>query len=33
MIIERRKDIEIAALSERAQAAISGWHESLGSRG
>ena len=33
MIIERRKDIEIAALSERAQAAISGWHESLGTRG
>jgi hypothetical protein len=33
MIIERRKDIEIAALSERAQAAISGWYESLGTRG
>jgi hypothetical protein len=33
MIIERRKEIEIATLSERAQAAISGWHESLGTRG
>ncbi|MDH4401514.1 MAG: DUF3717 domain-containing protein [Burkholderiaceae bacterium] len=33
MIIERRKDIEISALSERAQAAISGWRESLGARG
>ena len=33
MIIERRKDIEVAELSERAQAAISGWHESLNSRG
>jgi hypothetical protein len=33
MIIERRKEIEIAALSERAQAAISGWYESLGTRG
>jgi hypothetical protein len=33
MIIERRKDIEISALSERAQAAISVWRESLGARG
>jgi hypothetical protein len=33
MIIERRKDIEVAKLSERAQAAISGWHASLGARG
>lgn len=33
MIIERRKEIEIAALSERAQAAISGWYESLSKRG
>ena len=33
MIIERRKEIEIAGLSERAQAAISGWYESLGTRG
>ncbi|MCF8171779.1 MAG: DUF3717 domain-containing protein [Candidatus Methylopumilus sp.] len=33
MIIERRKDIEISTLSERAQAAISSWRESLGARG
>ena len=33
MIIERRKDIEVAELSERAQAAIAGWHASLSARG
>ena len=33
MIIERRKQIEVAELSERAQAAIAGWHESLGAVG
>ena len=33
MIIERRKDIEISTLSERAQEAISSWRESLGARG
>lgn len=30
MIIERRKQIEVAELSERAQAAIAGWHASSG---
>jgi hypothetical protein len=33
MIIERRKQIEVAELSERAQAAIAGWHKSLSARG
>lgn len=33
MIIERRKQIEVAELSERAQAAIAGWYQSLGARG
>ncbi len=33
MIIERRKQIEVAELSERAQAAIAGWQDSLSARG
>jgi len=33
MIIERRKQIEVAELSERAQTAIAGWHKSLSARG
>jgi hypothetical protein len=33
MIIERRKEIDVAEMSERAQAAIVGWHDTVAKRG
>jgi hypothetical protein len=33
MIIERRKQIEVSELSERAQSAIAGWRESMSAAG
>jgi hypothetical protein len=33
MIIERRKEIDVAEMSERAQAAIVGWHDTAAKRG
>jgi hypothetical protein len=33
MIIERRKEIDVAEMSERAQAAIVGWRDTVAKRG